>query len=94
MLTPAPPRSQLPPYPPQPPVPPFTDPRLPEVHVSPPMVFVEPVFEYRTVTRELGAGKPPLSEAELNELGKAGWELVSVLGDGGGVHFYFKRLVR
>jgi hypothetical protein len=75
--------------PPQPSVPPG----LPEVHLSPPVVFVEPTFEYRQLSRDL-AGGAPVSEEELDELGRAGWELVSVITDGRTAHFYFKRLAR
>lgn len=84
-------RIQQPPYPP-PPLPPLVDPNLPPVHVTPPMVYVEPTFEYKTVTRQGSTEEPPLSETEMNELGKAGWELVSILSDGRVSHFYFKRV--
>jgi hypothetical protein len=53
------------------------------------MVFVPATWEYKQVVR-----RPPqglLQEAELNALGAEGWELVSVVGEGGSVHFYFKR---
>lgn len=82
------------PYQPQPPIPqhPGTEPGLPEVHVNPPLVYVEPTFEYKQLSR--GLAKGPITEAELNELGRGGWELVSVLSDGHTAHFYFKRLGR
>ena len=82
------------PYQPQPPIPqhPGTEPGLPEVHVNPPLVYVEATFEYRQLSRELPKG--PITESELNELGREGWELVSVLSDGLTAHFYFKRLGR
>ena len=90
------PRAHLPPYPPQPPYPPRpgTDPNLPEIRVAPPVVYVESSFEYKHVRRDLAAGEAPISEAELNELGGAGWELVGVLGEERTVHFYFKRVGR
>jgi len=75
-----------PPFPPRPGV----DPTVPHVHVTPPMVYVETTFEYKELARELATEAPP-SEAELNELGKAGWELVSVLNDGRTARWYFKR---
>ena len=81
---------------PQPPLPrrPGFDPELENVRAVPPIVYVEPVFEYRQLTRELGAGGTPVTEPELDELGRAGWELVSVLNDGRAAHFYFKRVAR
>lgn len=89
-------RAHLPPYPPQPPYPPRpgTDPNLPGIRVTPPVVYVETSFEYKQVRRDLAAGEAPISEAELNELGDAGWELVSVLNEGRTAHFYFKRVGR
>jgi hypothetical protein len=68
-------------------VPPF---QMPEVHVQPPMVYVEPAWEYRHIERKL-AEQEPLSEAELNALGDEGWKLTGVVSDGLAVHFYFKR---
>ena len=64
-------------------------PPMPEVHIQPPLVYVEPVWEYKAVTR-----KAPPEEAELNALGAQGWELVGVASEGGALHFYFKRVVR
>ena len=78
-----------PPFPPGPGV----EPGLPEVHVSPPLVYVEPRFEYKQLAREIAQGAP-MSDAELEELGRAGWELVSVLGDGRTAYFYFKRVAQ
>lgn len=68
-------------------VPPY---QMPEVHVKPPMVFVEPAWEYKHVERRL-AGQEPLGESELNALGDDGWELTGVVSDGRAAHFYFKR---
>ena len=81
---------------PQPPLPrhPGFDPQLQDVHVVPPVVWVEPTFEYRELTREIVAGSAPVTAPELDELGKDGWELVSVLNDGKAAHFYFKRVAR
>lgn len=80
------------PYPPLPPFPPRpeTDPSLPPVRVPTPMVYVEPTFEYRTLSRELSGGEP-LPQEELAQLGRDGWELVGILNDGRAAHFYFKR---
>jgi hypothetical protein len=72
------------------PVPPYT---IPDVHVQPPLVFVEPAWEYKHVARTL-AGQGPLGEDELNELGAQGWELAGVLSDGQSAHYYLKRLTR
>jgi hypothetical protein len=80
------------PTPPAPPRP-GVDPGLPAVHIEPPMVYVEPTFEYKQVSREMGDGAP-ISDDELDELGRAGWELVSVINDGRAAHFYFKRTSR
>ena len=92
----APPRAHEPSYPPQPPQPPRpgTDPRLREVHVTPPVVYVESTFEYRQLSRPLTEGGAPFAEAELDELGRDGWELVGTVSDGRTAHFYFKRLGR
>lgn len=68
-------------------------PPLPEVHVHPPVVYVEPVWEYKALARK-SPQEPPPDEAELNALGAQGWELVGVVPVGGALHFYFKRLVR
>jgi len=66
-------------------------PPMPEVHVQPPVVYVEPVWEYKV--RKATQGASP-DEAELNALGAQGWELVGVATEGTALHFYFKRLVR
>ena len=77
-----------PPFPPRPPYPP-----LPEVRVQPPLVFVEQRWEYRHLVRDLAA-QSDQEDSELNALGAAGWELVTVLSDGTRAHFYLKREVR
>lgn len=68
-------------------------PPLPDIHVQPPMVFVEPVWQYKHVVRK-PPHEPTPDEAELNALGAKGWELVAVASEGGALHLYFKRLVR
>ena len=56
--------------------------------LEPPLVPVEPRWEYREVIREA----PDLvSEAELNALGAEGWELTGVAPAGHYVHYYLKR---
>jgi hypothetical protein len=64
---------------------------LPTVHVRPPMVYVEPAWEYKHVTQPLSPG---MDDSELALLGNLGWELVSVLNDGQTAHYYFKRQAR
>jgi hypothetical protein len=67
-------------------------PGLPHTHearVEPPLVPVDPQWEYKEVVREVAAGA--LTESELNELGADYWELVGVAPMGDRVHFYFKR---
>jgi hypothetical protein len=71
-------------------MPPYT---VPDVRVQPPMVFVEPAWEYKHVSRSL-TEQEPLGENELNELGAQGWELAGVFNDSRSAHFYFKRLTR
>jgi hypothetical protein len=56
--------------------------------LEPPFVPVELRWEYREI---VGEGPSLPSEAELNALGGAGWELVGVAPAGGRCHFYFKR---
>ena len=56
--------------------------------LEPPVVSVEPRWEYREVVCE-GAGL--LGEEDLNRMGEAGWELVGVAPTGAQVRFYFKR---
>ena len=93
------PRPLGPPRPPEvPPQPvPFPQPHVPVVpspprvaHVSIPQVpALPPTWEYKQVTR---AGEmPALDEAELNALGRDGWELVAAVTDAQATHFYFKR---
>jgi len=82
-----PPVLTVPPVPAPPPEP------FPPVHIEPPVVFVAPAWEYRHIVRRPPA-EAPLDEAALNALGSEGWELVGVLTDQAGTHFYFKRSVR
>lgn len=63
-------------------------PGTPETRLEPPLVPVEPRWEYREIVREC-SGLP--SEAELNALGEKHWELAGIATAGSTVHFYFKR---
>jgi hypothetical protein len=60
-----------------------------ESRIEPPLVPVEPRWEYTVVVRDASAG--PLSEPELNALGAEHWELVGMVTAEAGIHFYFKR---
>lgn len=71
---------------------PFT-PQMPNVHVQPPLVFVEPEWSYREVVRNLD-DTGPITEADLNALGVEGWELAGILQDGRSVRYYLKRQTR
>lgn len=70
-------------------------PREPQQNpVRPPMVYVEkPVrWEYKQIVRNLEK-EQLLDEAELNELGKEGWELSGTAQQPPLAYFYFKRQV-
>ena len=70
---------------------PFPPPRSsPPGRIEPPMVAVEPRWEYKEVVRSL-KDQGPLAEAELNALGDEHWEMAGVVTTGESVHFYFKR---
>jgi len=64
-------------------------------HVQPQTVYVyeRQLWEYRIVTKSVGE-EPSLSEADLNALGKDGWELVGVVPIQATVRFVFKRAKR
>lgn len=59
-----------------------------------PMVYEDEEYhwQYKQVRQNLDE-EEPLDENRLNELGKAGWELVSVFSQDTIAHYYFKRLV-
>jgi hypothetical protein len=59
--------------------------------MQPPTVFVyeQQHWEYKVVGR---AAEQPLTEAELNALGKDGWELAGIVPQPESVQFYLKRL--
>jgi len=75
---------------PSPQVPQPNEPQRP--HVQPPIVFVyeRQGWEYEVVSRN--ADQLPLSQDELNALGKDGWELVAVVPLSNTVQFYLKRI--
>jgi hypothetical protein len=72
----------------------LTDPtepsRQPGTRVPPPVVYVEPTWEYKHVFRDL-AREPAPDEVELNDLGAKGWELAGAFAHGNEAHLYFKR---
>jgi len=59
-----------------------------------PMVYDEQEYhlEYKYIRQNIDK-EEPLDENKLNELGKEGWELVSVFNKDTIAHYYFKRLV-
>ena len=73
---------------PQPP-----EPQNPQV--QPPTLFVyeREAWEYKIISKNT-ADEPPLTENELNALGKDGWELAGLVPTSPSVHFYFKRVRR
>ncbi len=79
--------STIPPHPVPPLFPTEPSQRAP---IQPPMVYVPPVWEYKHLTRKLGADALP-GEEELNTLGNDGWELAAVIPEANQVHLYFKR---
>jgi hypothetical protein len=71
----------------------FEPPAQPPSHVQPPLVLVQPRWQYKHLVR-LSVEEPGAEEAELNRLGAAGWELVNTLFHGRMVHLYLKREVQ
>ena len=67
-------------------------PDAPRPSVQPPTVYVyeKTTWQYRVITRTVD--ETPLSEEELNGLGKEGWELVAVVPQSKRVQFYLKRI--
>jgi len=76
-----------------PPAPRPSIPQMPNVHVQPPLVFVQPEWSYREVARNLD-DTGAMTEADLNALGAEGWELAGILQDGRQVRYYLKRQTR
>lgn len=58
--------------------------------VQPPIVYVEPTWEYKHLVRDLSRERAP-DEAELDALGADGWELAGAFTHGSEAHLYFKR---
>lgn len=78
--------------PPWSPIPPAPAPP-PHVDVRPPLVFIQPVWEYKHLIRTATVD-PEAEEVELGRLGAEGWELVNVVFDGVAQHLYLKRQLR
>ena len=76
-------------FPLRPPWSPIPPPLTPRSHVEPPVIPVDPRWEYREIVRDPATGLP--STAELDALGAEHWELVGVVPACDGVHFYLKR---
>ena len=77
-------------------LPPLVPPRAPlpaAPQVVTPLIYVQKntSWEYKQLIRNLAKEEAPTA-AELNMLGKAGWELVGVMADAPFVYFYLKRL--
>jgi hypothetical protein len=77
---------EIPPHPPWSPVP---QPLPPRSHIEPPLIPVDPRWEYREIVRDPANGL--MSADELDALGANHWELAGVVTASDGVHFYFKR---
>lgn len=76
--------------PPQVPITPTPPPPPAIGHLAVPQVPVlPPTWEYKRLTRPTDA--PEVDEADLNALGRDGWELVGVVPGPTSTHFYFKR---
>jgi hypothetical protein len=63
----------------------------PSIPLEPPLVWVEPRWEYHHIVRHTDTDEP-LSEAELNALGAEHWELTGIVPLGEALHYYFKRV--
>ena len=76
-----------------PPQTPHPQPQQPRVaQTQPPMVYVyeQQRWEYKVLLKSADDDAAP-SEAELNALGRSGWELIGVTLMPPNVRFYFKR---
>jgi hypothetical protein len=61
----------------------------PQSHLEPPVIPVDPQWEYREVVRDPATGL--MSPDELDAFGAEHWELAGVVAASDGIHFYFKR---
>jgi hypothetical protein len=57
------------------------------------MVHVTPTWVYKRIQRPL-VELAGIADSELDALGADGWELTSVVAEGGTAHFFFKRPTR
>jgi hypothetical protein len=73
---------------PLPPMPQPTEPQRPRAQQPTIFVYERQGWEYRVVGKEVGQ---PLTQDELNALGKDGWELVGIVPLLNTVQFYLKR---
>jgi len=83
--------SEFPKYP-FPHVPQPNEPQRPQAQQPAILVYERQGWEYEVVIRNVN--QLPLSQGELNALGKDGWELVGVVPMPDTVQFYFKRIRR
>ena len=62
--------------------------------IRPPMIYVEKQmkWEYKQIVRDLES-EQPLDEAELNTLGKEGWEMTGIVQQPPKTYYYFKRQI-
>lgn len=74
---------------PLPQIPQPTDPQRPPAQQPTVFVYERQGWEYRVVSKEVDQ---PLTQDELNALGKDGWELVGIVPLLNTVQFYLKRI--
>lgn len=78
------------PKPPLPHVPQPLEPPGPRVQAPTVFVYEREEWEYKVIERN-ASGDQMVSESELNELGRAGWELTGVVSAGQQAKLIFKR---
>jgi hypothetical protein len=66
-----------------------TEPQRPQAQQPTVFVYERQGWEYRLVSKEVDQ---PLTQDELNALGKDGWELVGIVALLNTVQFYLKRI--
>jgi hypothetical protein len=74
---------------PLPQIPQPTDPQRPPAQQPTVFVYERQGWEYRVISKEV---ERPLTQDELNALGKDGWELVGLVPLLNTVQFYLKRI--